>query len=39
MTELIDLSATQIQAIMRLKGLVRACPACGATRLWKPVGP
>ena len=38
MRELVDLDETQIQAIRRSKGLVRACPACGATGLWRRVG-
>ncbi len=37
MRELIDLDQTQVQAIHKLKGLVRGCPACGATGLWKRV--
>jgi len=37
MRELIDLDETQIQAIRKSKGLVRACPACGASSLWKRV--
>ena len=35
MRELVDLDETQIQAMLKLKGLVRGCPACGATDLWK----
>lgn len=38
MRELVDLDEKQIQAIRRSKGLVRDCPACGATSLWKRVG-
>ncbi len=37
MRELVDLEETQIQAMRKLKGLVRGCPACGATVLWKRV--
>ncbi len=37
MRELIDLSERQIRAIHKSKGLVRGCPACGATSLWKRV--
>jgi hypothetical protein len=37
MRELTDLDETQIQAIRRSKGLVRGCPACGETSLWKRV--
>jgi hypothetical protein len=35
MRELMDLDEPQIRAIRELKGLVRDCPACGATGLWK----
>jgi predicted nucleic-acid-binding Zn-ribbon protein len=35
MRELVELDETQIQAMRRLKGLVRSCPACGATSLWR----
>lgn len=38
MRELVDLDETQIQAMRKLKGLVRSCPACGATGLWRRVG-
>jgi hypothetical protein len=38
MRELLDLDETQIQAMRKLKGLVRGCPACGATGLWRRVG-
>lgn len=38
MRELVDLDETQIQAMRKLKGLVRGCPACGATSLWRRVG-
>ena len=38
MRELVELEEKQIQAIRRLKGLVRDCPACGAKSLWKRVG-
>jgi hypothetical protein len=38
MRELVDIDDTQIQAIRKLKGLVRSCPACGATTLWRRVG-
>jgi hypothetical protein len=38
MRELVDLDGTQIQAMRKLKGLVRSCPACGATTLWRGVG-
>jgi hypothetical protein len=38
MRELVDLGETRLQALQRSKGLVRDCPACGATGLWKRVG-
>jgi hypothetical protein len=38
MRELVDLDETQIQAMRRSKGVVRGCPACGATSLWRGVG-
>lgn len=38
MRELVDLDETQIHAMRKLKGLVRGCPACGATGLWRRVG-
>jgi hypothetical protein len=37
MRELVELDETQIQAMRKLKGLVRSCPACGATTLWRRV--
>lgn len=37
MRELMQLDETQILAVQKLKGLVRGCPACGATGLWKRV--
>jgi len=37
MRELMELDETQIQAMRKLEGLVRGCPACGATGLWKRV--
>ncbi len=37
MRELVDLDESQIQAMRKVKGLVRGCPACGATVLWKRV--
>jgi hypothetical protein len=37
MRELMDLDETQIRAMRKLKGLVRDCPACGASGLWKGV--
>lgn len=37
MRELVDLDEAQTQAMRKLKGLVRYCPACGATGLWKRV--
>ncbi len=37
MRELMDLDETQIRTIHKSKGLVRGCPACGATSLWKRV--
>ncbi|PYV07977.1 MAG: hypothetical protein DMG23_14770 [Acidobacteria bacterium] len=37
MRELVDVDETQIQTMRKLKGLVRGCPACGATVLWKGV--
>jgi hypothetical protein len=37
MRELVQIDETQFQAIRKLKGLVRGCPACGATGLWKRV--
>jgi hypothetical protein len=38
MRELVELDETQIQALRNLKGLVRSCPACRATSLWKRLG-
>jgi hypothetical protein len=38
MRELVDVDKTQIQALRKLKGLVRSCPACGATGLWRRIG-
>jgi hypothetical protein len=38
MRELVELNETQIQDMRKLKGLVRSCPACGATTLWKRLG-
>ncbi len=35
MRELTDLDEKQIQHIRKSKGLVRGCPACGETSLWK----
>ena len=35
MREFMELDETQIQAMRKLKGLVRDCPACGTTGLWK----
>ncbi len=37
MRELVEIDPTQIQTIRRSKGLVRPCPACGGTGLWKRV--
>jgi uncharacterized C2H2 Zn-finger protein len=37
MRELIDLSERQIRHIHKSRGLMRGCPACGATSLWKRV--
>ena len=38
MRELVELDETQSQAMRKLKGLMRSCPACGATTLWKRLG-
>jgi hypothetical protein len=38
MRELVEVDKTQIQAMRRLRGLVRGCPACGATGLWRRIG-
>ena len=38
MRELVELDKTQIRAMRKLKGLVRSCPACGATTLWRRAG-
>jgi hypothetical protein len=38
MRELVELDEKQIQTMRRTKGLVRDCPACGATSLWKRLG-
>ncbi len=37
LVELVDLDPTQVQTIRKSKGLVRPCPACGGTGLWKRV--
>jgi hypothetical protein len=37
MRELVELDKMQIRAMRKLKGLVRSCPACGATTLWRRV--
>jgi uncharacterized C2H2 Zn-finger protein len=37
MRELVDLSERQVRHIHKSKGLMRGCPACGATSLWKRV--
>lgn len=37
MRELIDLDDTKIRALRQMKGLMRDCPACGASGLWKLV--
>ena len=36
--ELVDLDEAQIQTMLRSKGVVRDCPTCGATALWKRLG-
>jgi hypothetical protein len=38
MRELVELDETQIQAMRKLKGLLRSCPLCGPTTLWRRVG-
>jgi hypothetical protein len=38
MRELVELDKTQIHAMRKLKGLVRSCPACGPTTLWRRLG-
>jgi hypothetical protein len=38
MRELVELDETQVQAMRKLKGVMRSCPACGATTLWKRLG-
>jgi hypothetical protein len=37
MRELVDLNERQIQHMRKSKGLLRDCPACGATSLWKGI--
>ena len=36
--EPVELDETQIQAMRKLKGLMRDCPLCGPATLWKLVG-
>jgi hypothetical protein len=38
MRELVELDETQAQAMRKLKAVMRSCPACGATTLWKRLG-
>jgi hypothetical protein len=38
MRELVELDETQVQAMRKLKGVMRSCPACGATTLWRRLG-
>ena len=38
MREPVQLDETQIQAMRKAKGLVRTCPLCGPTTVWRLVG-
>jgi hypothetical protein len=38
MREPVQLDETQIQAMRKAKGLVRSCPLCGPTTVWRLVG-